>query len=93
MRRKDMDKRIAALEASLLTRSSNGAKVIEQANLPEWAQNILLQALRGLAVISPEDSARLDEAIDALPTAHRTRVLRALESGVIVVVSGSDMRL
>ena len=44
-------------------------------------------------VISHEDSARLDAAIEALPTAHRTRVFRALESGVIVAVSDSDMRL
>ena len=93
MRRKDIHKRIEALEALLVARPTGGAKIIEGTKLPEWAKDILQQGLRGLAVISHEEGERLDAAVDALPAGDRSRVIQAMKAGVVVVVSGADARL
>ena len=90
----NLNKRIAALEASLGARSSGGLNVIEQIKLPDWEKQILKRALQnGLVVISPEESDRLDASIDALSATDRARLDRAMGQPRIVVVSGADANL
>lgn len=90
----NLTKRVAALEVSLLARSSGGVNVIEQIPLPNSEKQILKQAVQNrVSVVSPEQADRLHAAIDALPTADRIRVDQAMEHSTLVILSGSDARL
>ena len=90
----NLTKRVAALEVSLLARSSSGVNVIERIHLPDSEKQILRQAIQHRVwVISPEQADRLDAAIDALPAAERTRVHQAMQHSILVILSGSDAHL
>ena len=94
MTSKNFNQRITALEESVRMRPAFGAKVIEQAHLPEGEKKILIQALRNRrVVISHEELDRLNTAVEALPAAERTRIHRATDAAMIVALSEADAGL